>query len=345
MEETEKYIDKIKKEFSFKYVDNQIKNLKKLNVLTIGDTIIDQYIFVSPKGRAVKDPIISAQYEHGESYAGGILAIARHISDFVKKIKVVTLIGDEKVNDQYFELENIINKAIELKTFIKKNSPTIVKKRYIDFYRNNKLFKVEYMNDSPISKNLTDKIVNYLNEELPKYDLVVVGDFGHGFINKDIRKKLEEKSRFLALNVQTNSANLGYNYFNLYKNPNFISMNEQEIRLPLCKRFEEIEEIVKETYHLFKYENFLVSLGKRGSIFVNKGKIFRAPVLVSTVKDTVGAGDALFALASLFVYSKKDPKLIPFIANCAGGLAANIVGNKENITKNKLRKFIGNILK
>ncbi len=37
------------------------------------------------------------------------------------------------------------------------------------------------MSDNPISPELNEKIVNFLEKEIPKYDLTVVGDFGHGF--------------------------------------------------------------------------------------------------------------------------------------------------------------------
>jgi len=341
--ETEDYINEIKKKINFEQIEKHIKKLEKLNVLIIGDAIIDQYIFVSPKGRAIKDPILSTEYNYKESYAGGVLAIANNISNFVKKVKVITLIGDKESKLDF--IKKNINENVELKTFIKKNAPTIVKKRYVDSYRNNKLFKVEYINDMPISKDLTEEILNYLDKELSIYDLVVVGDFGHGFINESIRRKLEEKFKFLVVNVQTNSTNLGYNYFSLYKKINFICMNESEMRLPMRRRFEEIEDVIKEVYTLFKYENFLVTLGKKGCIFINNGNLFKAPALITSVKDTVGAGDALFAITSLWIYLKADNEIIPFIGNCVGGIAANIMGNKEGITKDKLLNFIKETIK
>ncbi|MFC1686946.1 transposase, partial [Nanoarchaeota archaeon] len=128
-----------------------------------------------------------------------------HLSTFVKNIKLVTTIGDR---NSYLDF---INKSLknntELKTFVKENSPTTIKKRMVDQYRNNKLFKIEYINDEPINQKLTNEIVTYLDEEIPKHDLVIVGDFGHGFINDSIRRKLEEKSKFLAINTQSNSSN------------------------------------------------------------------------------------------------------------------------------------------
>lgn len=315
-----------------------IDKLTNLKVLVIGDSIIDHYVFVKPKGRAIKDPILSVEYNNEERYAGGVLAIANHIHSFVNSVTLITLIG-EKMTQLDF-IKKSLAKNIQLKTFVKKEAPTITKKRYVDEYRNNKLFKIEYMNDVPIKNELTQKILEFLNEEINQYDLVIVGDFGHGFINETIRRKLEEKSKFLALNVQSNSANMGYHYLNLYKRADFISMNEQELRLPFLKRFEPIEEVIQEMYEKLKFESFVVTLGKKGSLFVHKGEILKTPVQIKTIKDTVGAGDALFSLASLLVFLGADNKIIPFVANCAGAIAANTMGNKEPVTKEKLLNFI-----
>ena len=40
-----KYINKIKKDFSFEEIRSQLENLKKIKVLVIGETIIDEYFF------------------------------------------------------------------------------------------------------------------------------------------------------------------------------------------------------------------------------------------------------------------------------------------------------------
>ncbi|MBN2423266.1 hypothetical protein JXB41_08645 [Candidatus Woesearchaeota archaeon] len=330
-----------KRNYSISKIYGLIEQLKKLNIIIIGDAIIDEYVFVTPKGRAIKDPILSVEFNKEERYAGGILAIANHISSYVNNITLLTLIGNQKSNINF--IEESLASNIKLITFKKENSPTTIKRRYIDSYRNNKLFKIEYMNDRPIPKNLTNKIIEYLSTELPKYDLVIVGDFGHGFINNEIRDILEEKSKFLSLNVQSNSANMGYNYVNHYKKPDFLCMGEQEIRLPVMSRFEEMEEVIIDFYNKFNYPKFMVTQGKNGSIFFNKGELFKAPALVNTVIDTVGAGDALFAISSLFAYLNVEPELLLFIANCAGGIKANIMGNKEPVTKDKLINFIEEI--
>ncbi|MBN2459212.1 hypothetical protein JXB28_02915 [Candidatus Woesearchaeota archaeon] len=341
--ETEKYLSQLKKRLKLEHIRGHLEKLKDLNVLVLGDTIIDEYVFVLPKGRAIKDPILSAEYQYSEAYAGGILAIARHISDFVKKVKVVTLIGD--IDPKLDLIKSSLKDNIELKTFTKKGSHTTVKRRYINSYRNVKLFKIEFMNDKPITTELSKQISTYLADEAPKYDLVVIGDFGHGFLNKELKHKLREKSKFLAVNAQSNSANMGYNYFTHYNKPDFMTLSEEELRLPLSMRFEDLNEVIARGKESFDLQNFMVTIGKRGSVYVDKEKSYKVPVLTSSVKDTVGAGDALFALTSLFAYSQAHPEMIPFIGNCAGGIAANIMGNKESVTRDKLLEFAGGLIK
>ena len=92
---TRNYLGKIKGKFSIEYIKDKLKKLSSLRVLVIGDTIIDHYLFVEPKGRAIKDPILSVEYKSREIYAGGVLAVANHISDYIGEVKLVTLIGDE----------------------------------------------------------------------------------------------------------------------------------------------------------------------------------------------------------------------------------------------------------
>ena len=317
-------------------------SLKHLRVLIIGDTIVDQYIFVYPKSRAIKDPILSAEYDYHETYAGGILAIANHISDFVHSAHVVTILGDQRTKEEF--VKQSLRKNVTLKTFIKKNAPTTIKRRYVDSYRdNNKLFKVEYINDEPITNELSQEITAYLSSILSSssYDLVVVGDFGHGFIDNAIRSVIQEKAPFLAINVQSNSANMGYNYITQYQKPDFVTINNQELRLPLGMRFEPLDKVIQEIKRRYQTTKFLITLGKTGSIYTHHGGTFSAPILTDQVKDTIGAGDSSFSITSLLSFvPQEDEELIPLIANCAGAIIAKVRGNKESLTKQSLLDFV-----
>ena len=335
--ETSRYVDDIKKDYTLENIKEIVSQFKEIKTLVIGDAIVDEYHFTTPKGRAIKDPILSVDYIRYEAYAGGILAIANHISDFVDKITCVTLLGDR--NDKKEFITNALNKNITLKSFVKENSPTTLKKRYLNAIRNEKLFKVEHINDSFISESLERELINYLEAELPKYDLVLVGDFGHGLITNKVIKILEEKSNYLAVNAQCNSANLGFNYVTKYNSPAFLSMDIQELQYAVADRFSDAPILISKLHDKSRFNNFLVTIGKKGSAYFNAGKQIFFPAFITRPQDTVGAGDAVFSITSLFSYCNHEP-LIPFIANSVGGIAVGYMGNKEYITKKSLFDFI-----
>ena len=92
---------------------------------------------------------------------------------------------------------------------------TLEKTRYLHKDSNNKLFQKANYRDFKTTSKIENQIIKFLNLNIKKYDVVIVNDFGHGLISQKIKKIIQRKSKFLALNVQTNSANSGYNYVSL----------------------------------------------------------------------------------------------------------------------------------
>ena len=88
-----------------------------------------------------------------------------------------------------------------------------------------------------------------------------------------------------------------------------------------------------------------ITLGKSGSIYYQNSKTYYVPIFSTNVVDSVGAGDAVFAITSLLSYKNVDPKMIPFIGNVVGSLAVKTMGNKEPINPIDLFTFIKYIMK
>ena len=92
---------------------------------------------------------------------------------------------------------------------------------------------MNHFENNLISKKDENKILKFLKSNLKKYDLVIVQDFGHGLINQKIANFLSENSKFLSINVQSNSTNFGFNIIstkNLKKADLFV-IDENEIKL------------------------------------------------------------------------------------------------------------------
>ncbi len=181
---------------------------------------------------------------------------------------------------------------------------------------------------------------------IPEYDLVLISDFGHGFITKKIIQVIEKSAKIFAVNTQTNAANAGYNLITKYNRPNFVCLDETEARLVTQERFSNIEDIAKNISKILNSEYFIITLGKKGSIGVSRNhEINLTPVFSTKVVDTVGAGDAFFAFTAPCFAQGMPLDLVSFIGNAAGALAVQIVGNKKPVEKYELIEFIHTILK
>ena len=75
--------------------------------------------------------------------------------------------------------------------------------------------------------------------------MVIVSDYGHGFISNKSANLICKKSKFLALNAQVNAANVGYHSMRNYKNVDCVIINEKEIRHEMRDKNRKIDSLMK----------------------------------------------------------------------------------------------------
>lgn len=342
--ETKDFLKKFSAKYNLQNIAQRLNTLQDLNVLIIGDGIVDEYHYCSSMSASAKANLVVNKYLTHEIFAGGSFAIANHLAGLCGKVHLVTLLGADNSKEDFI-LKNL-KPNVSPKFFYRENGPTIVKKRYIDQDLNQKLFEINYLNDEFINRGCERDIVNYLKSGLPKYDLVLIADFGHGFITDNIIKVLRKLSKKVAVNTQTNGANSGYNMITKYNRPDFVCLDESEARWATQERFSNIECVLKKLSKILNAESIIITLGRKGSIGINKKNgINRTPIFSSKVIDTVGAGDAFFAFTAPCFAKGFSLDLVSFIGNTVGALAVQIVCNKKPIEKYELLEFMHAILR
>ena len=338
-------IDKIKRKNNFLKIKNLVDGFSKLKVLVIGEIIIDKYVFCEALGKSGKEPMLVLRNLKTEEYLGGSAAISRHLSDFCKNVALYGMIGD---NDQFDKkIKKRLPGNINFKYLRKKNSPTIVKKRFLDNVGNKKVLGVYTINDENLKHNDEIKFKNYLKKNLKKFDLVIVSDYGHGFVSKENAKIICKNSKYLALNAQVNAANIGYHSMRKYNNINCVIINETELRHELRNKNEKIEILMKELSSERKIHNLIVTRGKDGSILYNnnENKFKYSEAFASDQVDKIGAGDAMLALSALCLKLKLDKSLSLLLGSLAAAQSVETIGNKQKVNKAKILKSLENITK
>lgn len=322
-----------------------IECLKDLKVLFIGDAIIDEYCYVNPMGKAAKENIIASLFQGKEVFSGGVFAAANHAASFVKQVDVVTCLGGQ---DSFEELiKGSLKDNVRLNVLHREAVPTTRKVRYIDAYSMRKLFEVYHMDDSLLQGQLKQDLDDFIIKRAAEYDLVVVCDFGHGLVHNSTIDLLEKHSRFLAVNAQSNAGNLGFNLITKYPKADYISIDGPEARLATHDKFSELAEVAgKMLPARVDCPKIIVTQGKHGCLAFDRGAgLSRVPALTSTIVDTVGAGDAFFAVTAPAVAIGVPMELVGFLGNAAGAMKVGIVGHRSSVEKAPLIKFITALLK
>jgi len=334
-----KFLNSISKKYNFEFIFNKINHLKKLKVLLVGETIIDQYVFGDVLGKSGKEPHLVLKEETKKNYLGGAAAIANHLSTFCKQVNFVTLAGEEKDNLNF--IKNSLKKNVKVKFFNKKNSPTIIKKRFIDKVSQNKLLGVYSINDEKLKKNLELKLINYIKKRASSCDLILISDYGHGFISDKTAKIFSSTKKFFSLNAQINASNYGYHTLRKYNKIDNLIINETELRHEMRDKIGNLEKIAFKLIKNLKINKLIVTRGKNGAILIKKnGKSVYCPAFANKVIDKVGAGDAMLAIISLCMKIKMPSDLALFLGSLAGATAVENIGNSKFINKNELLRQI-----
>jgi len=277
-------------------IENWLEQVRPLRVLVVGDAIIDEYCYVKPLGKSPKENIIATEFQEREIFHGGVWAAAAHVEGFC----------------------NIVNVA--------RGELITTKRRFVEKAYMRKIFEVH-----EVAHSLTRAWrLNYED-----YDLVIVTDFGHGFITAEMIENMTAKAKYLAVNTQTNSANFGFNMISRYPRADLVVLDELEARLAAHDRDSTIEHVIKK----LGFQRVIVTLGYNGAVGFEDGAFYRDRAAQSSVVDTMGAGDAFFCVCAPFAcMGVKMPELLR-IGNAAGAAKVQIVGHRQPITPEALKSL------
>ena len=341
---TVKYLKAIAKRYPMDHIVDSIDKVKKLKALVIGDAIIDEYHYCSPMGKSSKEHLVVNKYISEEMFAGGTLATANNVASVCGQVDLVTVLGEEDSKEDFIRSRLASN--IKARFFYRPDTNTIIKRRFVGEAANRKLFEICYMKDNDIPKNIETDIIRYLDKIISKYDVVIISDFGHGLLTKRIIDLLCRKAKYLAVNAQTNSANIGFNMVTKYPKANCICIDELELRFAAHDKFSDLRDLAKNVYQKIGCEHIIATRGSSGSISYCKSDGFHeTPAFSYRVVDAIGAGDAFFAFIAPCFASGMSQDLVSFIGNAVGSLAVQIVCNREPVNSVDLIKFITRLLK
>jgi rfaE bifunctional protein nucleotidyltransferase chain/domain len=338
---TKNWIEGFKKQHSIEEIDHYLDEISKLDVSLMGELIIDQYTMVDALGKTGKDPILAFQILETNLYAGGILAIANNCSSWTRSVSVYSMIGNEdKLPD---EVSAFLNPKIKLH-LTKAEGPTITKHRYIDVGTKSKVFETYLFDPEKYRQNSNGIFLNQI-ENLIETDLVLVADYGHGLMSHQTIQKVAELSRYLAVNVQTNAGNRGFNNISRYPKLDFFTANSRELQLEFRSKSIDFSQVLPELMNKLHASRAVLTLGADGVKVFGKQEIETVPAFATKVIDKVGAGDSVFAISSLLAFRNCPSAIIGLVSNIVAAQEIANLGHQTPLSLGDIKKQVRSLLR
>jgi bifunctional ADP-heptose synthase (sugar kinase/adenylyltransferase) len=124
-----------------------------------------------------------------------------------------------------------------------------------------------------------------------------------------------------------------------YSEANVITFNGGELELELRNRNPDYYSIIPKLLVEKNASYGILTLGSDGLIVFDKlGNFEKVPAFATSVIDKIGAGDAVFAMASLLAKIEAPLKVIGFLSNLMAAHEVSQSGHSVALTKKDLLK-------
>jgi len=203
----------------------------------------------------------------------------------------------------------------------------VLKQRYVEHPFRQTLFSIVENIQIPESPGV-----------FPPCDILLIADYGHGLLGAEAVYKISHQS-FLALTVQSNSANWGFNLLTKWPRADYVVVDEVELRLACADRYSDIESLARRQAERMGTEMFAVTLGHEGCLVINGAKRVWVPAVADRVVDRMGAGDAFLAVTALLVWAGAPAEVVGLVGNIAGGIKVGKMGNKV-VTREEVEQWL-----
>lgn len=318
------------------------KSFNKLNVLIIGDVMIDSYMWGNVNRISPEAPVPVVAVNKKENRLGGAANVALNVQAMGANPVLCSVIGDDDGSKLFLNL--LSKQKLSAKGIIKsKKRITTVKTRVIG--SNHQMLRVDEEIESSIDAKEAEALATQIKKlaSTEKIDVIIFEDYDKGGITPELIKNIVTfaNQKNIPTVVDPKKKNfMAYSGVTLFK-PNLKELKEG---LKLDFDHHNIKELEKAVSDFIKKQNIhtaLITLSEKGIYIHNSKTKTLIPAHIRNISDVSGAGDTVVSVAALCLALNLAPTLTATLANLAGGIVCEQVGvvpiNKKQLLEEAVR--------
>ena len=302
------------------------KAFTNLNILIIGDVMIDHYIWGKVNRVSPEAPVPVVDFQEETERLGGAANVALNIKSMGAKPLLFSVIGKDQYGKTFLNLlqgHNISTSGI----YQSNERPTTIKSRVIAQQQH--LLRIDREETHALSSkeftNLFSTILETLNTQ--KIDVILFQDYNKGVLSLELIHKTiaEATRRNIPTVVDPKATNFWeYKQTTLFK-PNLKEIN-QSLSFPVTANLESLQKATDQIQQNLGNQYTMITLSEKGIFSQQEKDGVILPTHPRQIADVCGAGDTVISLAALGLGIGLSIREISVLANLAGGQVCEKVG-------------------
>jgi len=302
-----------------------------LNVLIIGDVMVDSYLWGKVDRISPEAPVPIVSVKNRENRLGGAANVALNIKALGANPILCSVIGNDQKGKEFIGL--LEAQKMDTSGIIFSNGRiTTTKFRVIG--NKMQMLRVDEETEKPLDSDDQKAFYKSFDRIIAKkkIDVIIFQDYDKGVISEDLISNVVKIATKKEIPVAVDPKKRN---FKAYRGVTLFKPNLKELKEGLnidcdSKDQNQLRKAVTQLNQLLKAKMILLTLSEDG-VFIeyrqNGEKSTRIlPSHVRSIADVSGAGDTVISVAALCLALKIDPAVLAAVSNLAGGLVCEKPG-------------------
>jgi D-beta-D-heptose 7-phosphate kinase/D-beta-D-heptose 1-phosphate adenosyltransferase len=305
-----------------------LDKLRGLNILVIGDLMLDHYIWGDVHRISPEAPVPVVHATRDTFTAGGAANVALNLSALGVRASLLGSLGEDANADTLLELFRAadIDASGCLRT---PNAPTIVKTRVI--VRTQQLCRIDRESArAGYAIELTPDNHALIERLVTRADAVILSDYAKGLITQDFLDLVfalaARHGKFLAIDPKP-ARHLQFQEAGLVTPNRHEALELAGLAEPCIGEPYPLDEVCRLIHEKHAPHLLVITLGADGMAVCQQGKVLQTlPTSAREVFDVSGAGDTVIATLTAALAAGASPLDAATFANIAAGIVVSKMG-------------------
>ena len=294
----------------------KLNKVGDLNILVVGDIILDEYIFGTSERISPEAPVPIVSITETENVLGGAANVASNLANLGAQIHLLGFVGGDESGRKVMELLEKI--GIDTSSICEFDRPTTTKTRIVS--KGQQMIRIdnEVTNGLPIE--LENEIFHQVKAhiESENYNGIILQDYNKGLFTSNIIGRIMRLARNHELPIFVDPK---FKNFWSYTEATLFKPNLKEIIDANSGRFgSDVENILVQSAERLNCELLICTMAEKGIAYVKDSEYFVQSTERIDVVDVSGAGDTALAVMTIAYLIGCTPEEIAQLANLGGKL-------------------------